>query len=363
MRYRTLGRTGLRVSEIGLGTEYLLNQPREVMSDVIARATAAGCNYMDILYVRSDFWRDFGPALRPYRHQWHVQAHFEAEEGGAPPDLQKSAVTFDRLVAELDGYVDVALLSMMDWDGLWDGWAQEALALLKTYQESGKVGHLAAAGHHASVMRRVVESGAVDVIMYPVNLASHAVEGNEALYAACREHNVGLVAMKPYAGGMLFLAESSVFLHWVQAGGQALRIEKMDRITPPQCLEYVLQRPVSSVVPGVKSVAELEQTLAYYDTPVADREYDRIIKHVQHFTPGQCVYCNHCLPCEVNINIGETIRLLDEAINGVTPELRARYDALTVKASECAACGSCEWRCPYEVPIAKRMAEAAALYE
>lgn len=364
MQYRRLGRTGLRVSEIGLGTEYLLNQPAEVMRDVVAAATAAGCNYMDILYVTRAFWRDFGPALRPFRDKWHVQAHFEAEGGtSGPPDLQQSVETFEWLLSELGGYADVALLSMMDWDTLWDGWAQEALALLRPYQARGQVGHIAVAGHHAHVMRRVVESGKVDIVMYPINLASHAVEGNPALYEACRAHDVGLVAMKPYAGGMFFVADSSVFLHWVQAGGQALQIDKVGKITPPRCLAYVLEQPVDTIVPGVKSVSELQAALAYYDTPPAERDYSQIIAHIHHFTPGQCVYCNHCLPCAVDINIGDTLRLLDEAIHGVTAELQARYDALEVKASACTACGQCELRCPYEVSIPDRMAKAAAVYE
>lgn len=364
MQHRILGRTGLQVSEIGLGTEYLLNQPAEVMRDVIATATAAGCNYMDILYVTRAFWQDFGPALRPFRSRWHVQAHFEAESGsGGPPDLQASVETFEWLLTELDGYADVAVLSMMDWDALWDGWAQEALALLRPYQTRGKVGYIAAAGHHAHVMRRIVESGAVDVVMYPINLASHAVEGNPALYAACRQHNVGLVAMKPYAGGMFFLAEQSVFLHWVQGGGQALQVDKIETVTPARCLEYVLHQPVASVVPGVKSVAELQEALAYYETPAAERDYTGIVQHIHRFTPGQCLYCNHCLPCVVGINIGETLRLLDEAIHGVTSALQAGYDALPAPASACTACGACVWRCPYEVDIVGKMARAAALYE
>lgn len=364
MKYRTLGRTGLQVSEIGLGTEYLLNQPAEVMRDVIATATAAGCTFMDILYVERAFWQDFGPALRPHRDKWRVQIHLGAEGGdGGAPDLARSMETLDWLLGELGGYAEVVTLMMMDWDRLWDGWAQEALALLQPYKASGRIGYIGIAGHHAAVVRRAIESGKVDVLMYPINLASHAVEGNAALYAACREHNVGLVAMKPYAGGMFFLAGQSVFLHWVQAGGQALQVDKLEQITPPRCLEYVLQQPVSTIVPGVKSVAELQEALAYYDTPVAERDYAQIIQHIHHFTMGQCVYCNHCLPCAVNINIGETLRLLDEAINGVTPELQARYDALTVAASDCIACYECHERCPYEVDVVSKMKEAAALYE
>ena len=43
-----------------------------------------------------------------------------------------------------------------------------------------------------------------------------------------------------------------------------LQVEKHSPISPAQCLSYVLSQPVSTIVPGVKSVAEIEAALRYY---------------------------------------------------------------------------------------------------
>ena len=50
MNYRMLGHTGMRVSEVGLGTEYLIHHPREHVIHVINSAYTAGFNYFDVFF-------------------------------------------------------------------------------------------------------------------------------------------------------------------------------------------------------------------------------------------------------------------------------------------------------------------------
>lgn len=69
MEYRTLGRTGLSVSAIGLGTEHLI-EAGSTIRDVIHQAVEAGINYIDVLATgNSVFWQDFAPAIRPTREK------------------------------------------------------------------------------------------------------------------------------------------------------------------------------------------------------------------------------------------------------------------------------------------------------
>jgi len=78
------------------------------------------------------------------------------------------------------------------------------------------------------------------------------------------------------------------------------------------------------------------------------------------------MYCNHCLPCPVGIDIGETTRLLDRMeapASGFDPSvLRASYAALSAHAGDCIACGVCESRCPFGVGVIRNMERAAVVF-
>ena len=368
MEYRTLGRTGLEVSAIGLGTEYLLDQPRETMDSVLRAAVEAGVNYVDLLYNGPRFWNDFGPVIQQYRDKVVLAAHWgEGEVKGQHSNVrsQETCKQFfdDTLGLVGNDYVEIGMLMMVDTEELWDTWAQVSLQQLARYKERAQIGTIGMSSHKPAVALKAVRSGQIDVLMYPVHLASHAVEGNDELYQACADGGVGLVAMKPYAGGTFFLADGSVFVHWVCAGGGSLQVDKIGTIHPAQCLDYALSLPVSTVVPGVKNVEELEAALHYWEATEEEKDYSTVIASVHRYPPGQCVYCNHCLPCPPSIDIGQTIRLVDIAGDGITDELSARYDALKVKASECVECGVCLERCPYEVNVIAKMQMAVELFE
>ena len=75
------------------------------------------------------------------------------------------------------------------------------------------------------------------------------------------------------------------------------------------------------------------------------------------------MYCNHCLPCPVGIDIATATLAADWASGGVNDELRSLYASLSTKPSECIACGDCVERCPFGVDGLANMERAAALFE
>lgn len=75
MEKRKLGRTGLDVGIIGLGTEHL-ERKRETLDTVLRLAVEAGVNYVDLLYVETDYWDEFGSTYRSYRDKLVLAAHW-----------------------------------------------------------------------------------------------------------------------------------------------------------------------------------------------------------------------------------------------------------------------------------------------
>jgi uncharacterized protein len=174
---------------------------------------------------------------------------------------------------------------------------------------------------------------------------------------------VGLVAMKPYGGGKLLQQERTLDIDTWLTGGAALQLEKTEPITPVQCLSYVLaQTGVSTIVPGCQDLEQLTAALAYIQASEAERDFSGLLAGFQQYVTGECVYCNHCLPCPETINIGQTIRLYETAQRQMTPQVQAAYAALVADAADCVQCGACEERCPFGVDVIAKMERAAALF-
>jgi hypothetical protein len=368
MNYRTLGRTGLWVSEVGLGTEYLMDQPREVIISVVREAIARGVNYFDLFGAGPDFRNAMGEAFRGARDEVHLVAHLGAtvtEDGQYKKTraLSHSERFFDDFLTRYHtDYADVLMVHNCDSQKDYDRAFREKgfLGIALRLKEEGKAHHLGFSGHTVATAQQAVESGFIDVLMFPINLTGHAVPGKRDLLRACAARGVAVVAMKPYAGGSLLQGPRTVSMGRYYRGGATLKMRKPDAITPVRCLAYALaQMSVVTAVPGCANVNELHAALAYADAGAEARDFSALLAEFEQYVSGECVYCNHCLPCPAHIDIGQTLRLLDLAEQADTPALRAAYAALPVQADACTRCGACEARCPFDVPTMTRIAEAA----
>jgi len=354
MQRRVLGATGLEVGVIGLGVEHLSTEG-ENMDQVFDLAVSAGVDYVDLLYndptgIYAEHWRAITPALRRHRDRLVLAAHwgFVAHE---PIDHCRECF---ELVLERVGnnYVEVAILTMVDTEEVWQGWAQQSIEILKGYQREGRVGFIGLSNHYPNIARQAVESGSIDVLMFPVNLYQHHENAERrTLLEVCTEHQVGVVAMKPYYGGRLLHAEG-----------------RSTGISPVQCLQYVLSRPVTTVVPGPQNVEELQQALSYVRASEEEKRYTPLHEELKERLRGQCVLCKHCLPCPEDIPIPDVIHCLDYVEHyghgpGHESTNRERYAAMTAKGSDCTECGICMERCPFEVDIIGKMKRAVEVFE
>jgi hypothetical protein len=366
MEYRTLGKTGLQVSAISLGTEYLINQSSEHVSSVIHEAIAQGINYFDLFFAQPRFRDQMGAAFKGYREKVNLVAHLGAIERDGQYDRSRDLAIAEKFFHDFltryqTDYVDVLMVHNIDEQAEYDRemTASATLGLAKRLQREGKARFIGFSGHTVATSQQAVESGEIDVLMFPINLAGNAVPGKRELFAACVARNVGLVAMKPFGGGRLLREERSISLENFQVGGEKRQMEKTTAITPLQCLAYVLaQVGVSTIVPGCKNLAQLAATLAYWRATAEEKDFSAVVAGFQEYVSGECVYCNHCLPCPAHIDIGLVSRLLDMARGQMTAELRATYRALSTNAADCIQCGDCEKNCPFDVSVISRMEEA-----
>ena len=378
MRYRELGNTGLQVSEIGLGAEWLERHNEEEVKAVIQRCESYGINILDCWMSNPEVRTKIGNAICGHREKWVIQGHFGStwQEGQyvRTRDLPKVKEAFQDLLTRLQtDYIDLGMIHFVDSEAefrqVMEG---EFLAYVKEQREKGVIRHTGMSTHNPQVAKLAALSGEIEMLLFSVNpafdllppsedLNDYFVESygeglagidplREELYKLCEQRGVGITVMKGYAGGRLFDARTSPF-------GVAL--------TPVQCLHYALTRPaVASVLVGYDTPAHVDAAVAYEAATEEERDYASMLaKAPRHAYSGQCTYCGHCAPCPAGIDIAMVNKLYDLA--AMQPEVpatvRAHYQALSATAADCIACGGCETRCPFGVPVVERMEKAKAL--
>lgn len=370
MEYQRLGRTGLEVSVIGIGTEHLHGQPRETVHTVIREAIERGVNYFDLVFSFPDYLDVMGSAFAGHRDQVLLTAHLGSTEKNGQYCKTRSVrqcETFflDALSRMQTDQIDILFLhnfnSISDWTRASRPGSVFDLAL--RLKEEGRARHLGISGHYPGVVEQAVASGTIDVVMFPVNLFGHAMPGRMDLQEICVQHNIGLVAMKPFGGGRLLTGKGTLRVPKYQTGGESFRTSITTEISPVQCLSYTLaQMGVSLALPGVKDNAELSAALRMIDAPDEERDFSGLLEGFGRYEEGACVYCNHCLPCPESIDIAQALRLLDAAQVGRVPAMQATYNTLRSDASACNGCGACTARCPFGVDVVASMARAATLF-
>ena len=111
----------------------------------------------------------------------------------------------------------------------------------------------------------------------------------------------------------------------------------------------------------LESIYESEEALEYLDAADAEKDYSILGTFTPNEAKGTCVYCNHCAPCPMGLNIGLINKFYDLANVG-DPMAKEHYEALDKHAADCVGCGYCDGRCPFRVHQSERMKEIAAYF-
>jgi len=375
VEHRQLGRTDLQVGAIGLGTEYLIDHPDAKVTTVIRAALDRGVNYFDLFFAQSRFRDQMGAAFADRRDQAILAAHLGAADANGQYERTRDPQQCEHFFLDFleryhTDYADLLFLHNSDTQEDLDQILAPGglLEMARRFQKEGKTRFIGFSGHNATTSRQLVASGAIDVLMFPVNMTNHSMPGRAELLAACGEFQVGLVAMKPYAGGNLLSDATAILVDTFKMGradldGAPMLVEKAASITPQQCIAYVLDQPsVATVVPGCADLSQLDDALAWLQTSVEERDVSALLPAFERFGTGECVHCNHCLPCPSEIDIGQTLRLMQQGQKKMTSALREEYSAMPANATDCIECGDCVERCPFGVEVTEQMAQTAALF-
>lgn len=379
MEYRNLGKTGKKVSVIGLGCENLDGKPYAQVKETIDAALEAGINVLDVFMPGKEVRENIARALGDRRGEVLIQGHLGSvdlrQQYDISRDLSVVRKYYEDLLRIFGGYIDLGMLffidSEEDFKGVFEtGFAEYARKL----KENGDIAHIGFSSHNPEMARRVIETGLPELMLFSVNLAFDLLPADRnaldeltrgldaaafggldpkraALYKLCEERGIGITVMKTLGAGKLISKEHTPFAA---------------PMTVPQCVHYALSRPaVASVLLGCKTGAEVQDSVRYLTASDEERDYTHVMGTLKSDFRGNCVYCGHCQPCPSEIDIAAVNKYLDIArldTTKVAPSIRSHYAGLAHHGGECIACGNCEERCPFGVPIVANMAEAARVF-
>jgi len=344
--------------------------PEKTVVSIVQEALDNGINYID-LYSANPHVRDkIGLALKGKREKAIIAAHLGVSEKHGQycrtrDEGECSKFFMDFLSRLRTDWVDVLMLHFIDlendYESVFNG---GMLHLAQKYQSEGKARFIGMSSHNLEVSLKAVKSGQIDVLMYPINITNSAMPDREKLFNTCITEKVGLVAMKPFAGGTLLQGSAGVFTDTLSSGWRSFHRKQAISATPIQCISYVLsQAGVSSVVPGIKSAAELRETLRFLNASSEEKSFDSLVESFGRYLEGGCVYCGHCLPCPSSIDIARVNRLVETSKHVFTRDLYSEYNELSAKGSDCIECEACMKRCPFNVDVISKMKEAKRLFE
>lgn len=376
MEYRILGNTGLSVSVIALGCEGFMGKTEEQVHSDMDFAIGKGINFIDLYSSNPALRSHIGKALAGRRHQFIIQGHlcttWENDQYLRTRDLDKALISFeDQLTRLRTDYLDIGMIHYVDGEeDFREVFNGPVIQLALRLKAEGRIRHIGLSSHNPVIALKAVESGLIDVLMFSINpcydlqppsenvddlwadenyqqaLQNIAPE-RERLYELCEKRGVGLDVMKAYGGGDLLSETNSPF-------GKAL--------TPVQCIEYALTRPgVAAVMIGCKNCDEIEAAVYWCEATKEEKDYTQIMSGMEKFSwQGHCMYCGHCAPCSVGIDIASVNKYynLTHTLEDIPETVREHYKVLTHHASECIGCGQCETNCPFGVSIIEQMQKA-----
>lgn len=344
LRYRVLGRTGLKVTTVGFGSM--------ITSDgsVIEKAVELGINYFDTArtYQNGNCERMVGAALKGKRDKviLSTKSHQETRQGA----LEHLDTSLKELGTD---YIDIWYLHAKSKPSQITDERLEANEIAK---KAGKVRFTGVSTHagQKELIPAVVEKKCFDVILTSYNFSMEPEM--DALVDSAAKAGIGVVGMKIMAGGFR-RAKPGTPLHTILKREGAF----------PAALRWAVRNPnLHTTIPSITDMDQLEEDFQCMATPFTDEDKKALIAQLDHIRPLYCRMCGTCEGrCAQGLPVSDILRYLSYA-EGYGEFQLGRENFLSLPSDlqqvKCSSCSSCTIRCPNGVRVAERVSRAQELF-
>ena len=318
MRQITLGKTGITVPQNAFGALPIQRVDKETAVKLLRRAYEGGMRFSDTARAYSDSEEKVGEAFVGMRDKVYIATKTGAK---TPEEFWEHLET--SLKNLRTDYVDLYQFHCAD-QCYRPGDGTGMYECMEEAKRQGKIRHIGITAHKLYIAEEIVRSGLYETLQYPFSYLSSKRE--EELVENCRKADMGFIAMKGLAGGLINRSDAAMAF-----------MSRFEQVLP---------------IWGIQRETELEEWLGYMkDTPALTEETAAFIeKEKQELTGDFCRGCGYCMPCPAGIMINQCARMslmLRRAPSSawLTPEMQAEMK----KIEGCLECRQCVEKCPYEL--------------
>jgi uncharacterized protein len=339
--YRTLGKTGLKVSGVGYGIGFV------PVPGVVSKAIDMGINYFDTARVYGDSEKIFGGVIKGRDRSKIVLASKSSSKIGA--EVLKDIDT--SLKALGTDYVDIWHLHGRDTP---DTIPDDVLSAMQAIKKSGKARFLGVSCHNPNgIVDFLIETKTFDVMQTTYSFPIGGYFRDMAIKKA-HEAGIGVIAMK------VVVALSGNHLTSVD-NPPATKGEG-----PLMGIKWVLTNPaIGTTVPFMKTIQELEMNFRAMSETFTPADEKNLYVMNENIRPAYCRMCFQCSgKCPQGMPVADVLRFL--AYNdfaGNYHQAKMSYIELPdkIKAVRCTSCSDCTIKCPNGVHVHERMIRAQEL--
>ena len=316
MHQITFGKTGLVLEKNGFGCLPIQRISEQEAVRLLHKAYDGGINFFDTARAYSDSEQKVGAAFSAMRGKIVLATKTAAQNADEFwKDLETSLRTLKTDYIDIYQFHNPAFCPKPGGDdGLYDA-ALEA-------KKQGKIRHISITNHRLAVAHEAIDSGLYETLRFPFCYLSS--EKDLALVEDCRAHDMGFIAMKGMAGGLI--RDGFTAAAWMAQQEGVVPIWGVQR---EQELDQFLQ--------CIREGAEL--------TP---ERQERIERDRKELCGEFCRGCGYCMPCPAGIEINQCARMSLMLRRAPAKEwLTAQWQQKMHRIEECRHCGHCTSKCPY----------------
>lgn len=316
MRDITLGKTGITTCQNAFGALPIQRVSIDDAVRILWRAYEGGMRFFDTARAYSDSEEKLGQAFEGMRDKIYIATKTMAKTPGQ--FMEQLNLSLEMLKTD---YIDIYQFHCVgqcyrpgDGTGMYE--------CMQKAKEEGRIRHIGVTAHNIEIAMECVESGLYETMQFPFSYLSS--EKEIALVEACKKADMGFIAMKGLAGGLIHNSRAAMAY-----------MAEFDNVLP---------------IWGIQKMEELEEWLAYMEeTPSYDAEIAAYVEKEREELSGEfCRGCGYCMPCPAGILINNCARMslmLRRAPSKMW--LAEEMQAEMMKIENCLDCGKCRSRCPY----------------